>query len=256
MIVTIAHDNDGFGSQMLSILSGIAYTMHIGGTYYHTPRKSIKLVGIDAPQNKEINRINEFLNSFMSNLGIKLISDAPLDEITNKVPYTIFPHLHGEVCNTQAYTKEFSKLLKANYPLLKPDYYENNHNIAVHIRRGDDLLPAQRHNRWISSDIYNSLIEKLHSKYPNSKLHVFSWQDPQIEVKSYISFHTTYSGDTFLDDYNALVWADILVVGSSTFSMSAGVINDKMVIIDESFYKLSDMYIPVEWKDNYRILMQ
>jgi hypothetical protein len=257
MNITIDHDNDGFGAQMMGIISAIAYAKFHEHTYYHTPRKNIKLVGIEEPQNAEIDKINEFLNTFMKNLGINLMPSEILLDGEGKPKFTceVRPHFHDEIYynGSNYYTKEFNTYLRQNYPLTKPNYYENMHNIAIHIRRGSDIdSPSQRHNRWIDSNVYNCLIDLIHVKYPNSIIHVFSWGDPEIEIKPFIVFHSSNSGSTFLDDYNALVWADILVVGSSTFSLSAALINNNKIIIDGAFYKLNGMYIPNEWMQNFK----
>lgn len=247
MNITIRRGDDGFGSQLLSILSGIAYSKINNHTYYHSPIENIKLVGNDINQNKEIPLINEFLDAFIKNLNIKYN--------TYDKYCIVRPFFHSEILENGEiyYNKNFTNYINSAYPLPKPEYYNNNkHNIAIHIRRGDDILEKDMAVRWIDSEVYDNIIEKIKIKYPNSQIHIFSWRDPKIKNKDNIIFHTSESGDTFLSDFNGLVWSDILIVGSSTFSIAAGLLNKNTVAIDNSIYKLKAMYIPKFWYETFK----
>jgi hypothetical protein len=86
----------------------------------------------------------------------------------------------------------------------------------------------------------------LLSKYPNAKIHIFSWTDPKLEIYSNnIIYHIVNSGERFIEDFNCLVHADILIAGSSAFSISAGMFNKNITIINDNIHKLSYMYAPV-----------
>jgi hypothetical protein len=93
----------------------------------------------------------------------------------------------------------------------------------------------------------------LLSKYPNAKIHIFSWTDPKLEIYSHnIIYHIVNSGERFIDDFNCLVHADILIAGSSAFSISAGMFNKNTTIINDNIHKLSYMYapVPLSWIQN------
>lgn len=249
MNITVVRGDDGFGSQFLSILSGIAFCRVNNFTYHHSPIKNIKLVNDDSFKNNEIDKINDFLNKFVANLGIS--------HVVSGQHYTQKPFFHNEILfnGPLYYNKEFSLLINSAYPLPKPEYYNNDKlNIAIHVRRGLDIVEADKHYRWINADVYEKLIINLKKNYPDALIHIFSWHDSGIKPGNNIVFHTSYDGNTFLDDFNGLVWSDILVVGSSTFSLSAGLINKNLVLCDKSLYNLNSMYVPIEWFKNYQDL--
>ena len=135
----------------------------------------------------------------------------------------------------------------------KPKYYCDEMNIAIHIRTGFDLVPSDV-NRIIPMSVYNKIIVKIKEKYPKAKLHVFSWYDIKLDNQEII-YHISNDGGFFLDDFNGLVYSDLLVIGSSSFSMSAGLFNKGIVICNEELFKCTDP-IPTQWIDNYNKILK
>lgn len=121
-------------------------------------------------------------------------------------------------------------------------YNENKINIAIHIRVYSDLDNTcdnyNYHNGitprfYLTSDYYIKLIEKLKDKYDNAEFHIFS-QEKYFDVRykdlrkiPYLNFHLTM--DNF-STFHHLCKADVLVLGSSSFSHVAG------------FYNKNDVY--------------
>ena len=80
----------------------------------------------------------------------------------------------------------------------------------------------------------------------------FELRDEDIEE---IIYHISNDGGFFLDDFNGLVYSDLLVIGSSSFSMSAGLFNKGIVICNEELFKCTDP-IPTQWIDNYNKILK
>lgn len=249
MNITIVRGYDGFGSQLLSILSGIAYAKKNNWNYFHTPINGIKLVG--KPINTDTTLIKN-CNKFVSDIMMEL----KIPETNNSIDVKTFPFFHKEIFNDGVenyYNDDFFKYIQKGYVQNYPKFYNKNEvNIAIHIRRGDDILKEDKKFRWIDNSVYENIIGKLLEKYKNAIIHIFSWNNPNIKIyNKNIFYHISNDENNFLDDFNCLVHADILVVGSSTFSISAGMFNKNKVVCDDSLCKLLDTPIPVSWKKNY-----
>ena len=189
----------------------------------------------------------------MLNLGIKSISE--IDNSSELVAYDRLYFYHQIFSNPQDYFNE--KLLKKfqnSYSKEPPNYYQNGKlNIAIHIRRGDDISTENPH-RYISSDLYDRIIEVLLGKFKGAIIHIFSWNDPKINIKSErIIYHiASDGGEEFISDFNALVHADILLIGSSTFSLSAGFFNKNAVLCSKKIFKIYEYapHAPI-WEKNF-----
>jgi hypothetical protein len=248
--ITIDRGNDGFGSQLLSIFSGIAYAKKHDLEYIHTPISGIKLLDKQEMQNKELDKANAIINSIVSKMGIRF--RQPNEFCISR------PFFHYEIANIgydYYYDNEFLSSVRNCYQEPKPEIFDNSHNIAVHIRRGSDIFAENDiYYRIVNSDVYDKLIEKLHEKYKNSKIHIFSWTDPKLTISySNVVYHISDTGDTFLDHFNCLVHADVLMTGSSTFSVCAGMLNKNRVLGMKN--KLVATPLLQDWLKNYEELM-
>lgn len=255
--LTIKRGDDGFGSQLFSIISGLVFCMKHNIPYSHTKLNNIKLIDKETNQNYEISKANELVDGVIKNLNIDTCMSGCVEK----------PFCHNIIYDTGSdfyYTDDILNTIKNSYHIDKSVFYvENRINIAIHIRRGDDI-PLNDNSvygsswiknleeRWVKSEVYDDLIGKLFLTHPNSYIHIFSWGNPKLNVvDDRIIYHIVESGDKFIDDFNSLVSADILVVGSSTFSISAGFLNKNIVICNEDLCKLPRTPIPTQWIKNY-----
>ena len=245
--ITIDRCPDGFGSQLLSIISGIAYAKVNALRYLHTPISNLKLVDKLEFQNSELDKCNTLINSVIENLGLKHIAES--DEYTK---YSFFHKIIKSEGVEKYYNVLFLNELANSYPsfMSKPDCFDNNFNIKIHIRRGADILEHDKKYRYIDSEFYEEIIKILKKKYPKSIIHIFSWNDSGINEGESIVFHKSETGDIFLNDFNAMVHSDILVVGSSSLSMVAGMFNKNTVICNDCLFKCTDP-IPISWIENF-----
>lgn len=249
--ITIKRGDDGFGSQLFSIISGMAYCDLNKLEYLHSGIQNIKLVDKDNFQNDEISISNELINKIINNLGFKCYNG---ESCTTK------PFLHDVIYNEgahQYFTNTFLSKLSLSYEYEYPKLYNKEYNnIAIHIRRGDDIIESDKTFRWVDSSVYDNIIHTLNQKIENSYFHIFSWGNPNLSVNiPNITYHTVNSGEKFVEHFNCLVYSDILIVGSSTFSISAGFFNRNKVICHNSLCKLDKTPIPTQWIENYHTLI-
>lgn len=252
--ITVQRGSDGFGSQFLSIISGILYAKAHGKEYLHSPISNIKLSDKSEYQNEEYEKARKLVDTIVHNMGYPNLDKQPCEVRT---------FLHPEIYTSpeKYFSREILQNFQNSYPVEKPSYYDNTINIAVHIRRGSDILDFDVPWRIVDSKIYDKIISKLLIKYPQAKIHIFSWSDPGLSIiHDNLVYHTATSGNYFLDDFNALVHADILVVGCSSFSHSAAIFNKNIVLYDHNdlWKKQSDsaqvkgIGVPEEWLANYK----
>ena len=255
--ITIKRGNDGFGSQLFSIISGIAYAEVMNLNYLHSEIENIKLVNDINFQNLELNKCNELINGIIKNLNLKHITDSDL--------VVVRPFFHDIISKEgvdKYFNEEFLKKLQNSYISNKPIYYNNNEtNIAIHIRRGADILDNDKTHRWINGDLYSKMIIKLNKVYPDAKIHVFSWEQPDLidfneNIKQKLVYHISDNGGVFIEDFNALIHSDILIVGSSTFSLCAGLFNKNLVLCDETIFKLINTPFPTDWIEYFSKILK
>lgn len=252
--ITTDNIGDGFGAQLFSRISAIIYSKFHKLNYLHNPIPGILLV--DKPEisrTNDLENANELLNIIMSNLNI-----ANINEVGNQNNIEVYhrTYFYNQILTdvdnyiNDNILKEFQKSYKKDYP----DFYKkNNVNIAIHIRRGNDIQSDDSF-RYINANVYDKIIEILLEKFQNAIIHVFSWNDPQIKIKSerLVNHITLDGGEEFVSDFNALVHADILLVGSSTFSLSAGFFNKNKVLCSKKLFKLySNSPFPSIWERNF-----
>jgi hypothetical protein len=252
--ITNVDGGDGFGSQFLARISGMTYANYHKLNYAHYPIKTLVLE--DNPSQSrtdELDSSNKLLNSIRLNLGIKNIDELDSSDIIDSHCRVNF---YREIISnpSQYFNEEWISSLQNSYTENPPSYYQNGKlNIAIHIRRGNDIS-INDSVRYVNSDLYDSIIAKLLEKYENSIIHIFSWNDPQINVNSdRIVYHTTSDGGKeFINDFNALVHADILLVGSSTFSASAGFFNKNIVLYDKKITRIDIIPFNPIWETNFK----
>lgn len=252
----ITGDNigDGFGSQLYAKIAGVTYAKYHGLNYLYNPISGIIMIDKpDQSRNSELESVNMMLEKIMKKLDVENISK--IDKTINIESHHRTFFYNQILSNPNQYFNEnILKSFQESYTQEKPDYYkEKNVNIAIHIRRGNDI-ESNDGVRYINSDLYDRIIEILLQKIDNSIIHIFSWNDPEINIKSdRVVYHITNDGgEEFISDFNGLVHADILLVGSSTFSLSAGFFNKNTVLCSKQIFKLhQNGPFPSLWERNF-----
>lgn len=241
---TIKRGNDGFGSQMLAILIGYLIGCETDNEYLYSSIDNIKLVNVGF-QNQELDQINNVLSIMMSRLGVR----KALTNTQNLfVPHTKLPHL----CTNLTLQGRGIASLKTCWPLLPTS---NKQVLSIHIRMGDDI-EADNRARCQPIYYYNDLIKRCLKTFPNHIIQLISWREPDIikDLKSFVTIKSSQEGGEILEHYNEMVHSDILIIGSSSFSMSAGLLNKGTVLCDKNIIGISPPY-PKEWNDNFEELL-
>jgi hypothetical protein len=116
-------------------------------------------------------------------------------------------------------------------------------NISVHIRRGD--VNPYYTDRWIDDFYYLEIINKLKEKYngQNYKITIYT-QRNNFNPVPYQGCEISYDDQTLDNEiWKKLIFSDVLVLGRSSYSYSAGILCDGLVIYprDKFFHpKLND----------------
>lgn len=125
------------------------------------------------------------------------------------------------------------------FPPQKKDYID----IAIHIRRGD--VGSHYPDRWIDDNYYLSVIDKLKEKYKNTNFKITIYtQRKNFNHNLYDEYQISYDDETLDNEiWKKLIFSDVLVLGRSSYSYSAGILCDGLVIYpkDKFFHpKLND----------------
>lgn len=242
--LTISRGEDGFGSQLFSIISGLAFCYKHKIPYKHQPIQNIKLLSSKDYLNEDLLKSNEFVFSVINNIDI---------EKTNDTDCTVKPFCHDLIYNEgseEYFTENFLEKIKNTFEIKQKK--NDILTISIHIRRGEDIFEDDKPYRWVESEIYQKIIHYILEKEQICKIKVFSWGDSGIKSNDdRIEFITSNSGGKFMDDFLQMISSDILIVGSSTFSISAGFFNKKTVISHNKLMKLNNTPIPKIWENNF-----
>ena len=215
---TITGRNDGFGSQYLSVMSGIAYCEYMKYKYIHTAFKNIA-------HNADVKSLNKFI-------GIP---------ISNNIKIDVEEKLASEVKGNpkKYYTSEVLKIIK-NYYYSTPKPNISNIEIAIHIRRGDINKSSIR---YTDNNKYKELISFLLEKYPDYKITIYSEGNIN-DFNELINDRVLFSLNKNIEDtYHSLVTAKVLVIAKSAFSYSAAMLNENIIYYMDFPYKPLDHWI-------------
>jgi len=218
IILTIKGKTDGFGAQYQAILSGIAFCYKHNYIYYHTPITQME-------HDVDIDKANKFI-------GIKSFEGVNTSNSVIEIPFVREVHY----CHTPSiyYTnKVLEYIRKCYYGAPKPDI--KIPDIAIHIRRGD-VNNYINSERYVNNSIYVKIINKLKEKYPEYSISIFSegkfedFKELELEENCF-----KLNTDIF-DSFHMLCESKVLIMGFSSFSYCAGIINNNTVYHYDSFW--------------------
>jgi hypothetical protein len=245
--LTVRRGADGFGSQMLATLIGylVLYERNIEFQYSLIPGITLAM-GV-GKQNQELSKINSVLSQMMKNLGVVPANNNIQSIEGHKAPYGL--------CSKDTFDSEAVEKLKRCWPIEKPADMVDRKTLSIHIRRGNDIA-SDNPSRWQPSEYYNKLIEQCLKCFPDYTIQLLSWGDPEIDesLKAKVVVNMSSLGGEILDHYNRMIHSDILIVGSSTFSISAGLLNNGVVLCDKNIISITAPY-PSVWSERYKSLI-
>ena len=232
---TVKGKTDGFGAQYQAILSGIAYCYYKNYVYVHTPIRKLE-------HDTDVKNANEFMgintNSQLYNKRCKI----------EKVIYS--PEVHWSISPSIYYTDKVLEYIRnCYYSTKKPDI--GLIDIAIHIRRGD-VSKEKNMERYIDNNNYKEIIQKLKIQYPTYTITIFS-QGKDEDFNDLCLEKNCFKLDTdIFETFHSLVSSKVLILSYSSFSYSAGLINQNTVYHYDSFWhkkldhwlKISSLYTP------------
>ena len=249
---------EGIGAQYQRIIALLSIAKRHNIKYIHIPIK----VG------HNYNNDPEWDEKWEEMFNIKKLAnnnDIDLKNITNK--YSIFTDFTLEQLLNDDETILHHYLSPFNIFDNNPDYYlsniqndiinvyndinstrkliydKNKISIAIHLRvfnKNDDIenyedyINNKNARHFMTCDMYITYIDILKNKYPNSDIHIFSQKDTfdihytKLYDIENIKIHFD-DLDTF-DTFHHLCKADVLVMGSSSFSILAAFYNNNTII--------------------------
>jgi hypothetical protein len=214
---TIQIEPNGFGAMYQSIMLGLGFCRKNGYTYTHTPFRSIHH-GVNA------NEGNVFIGFFNKD-NYKLPSRN-----AKKIVYD--EKLWG--ANPDEYlTENVINELRYNYQSTpKPAIEPHNNFILIHIRRGD-VCKELHPNRYDSSWKYINYISWLKAENKDLPIIICSQGKPE-DFKDITDNHDVILrlNHKPLEDFNFMVQAKVLVIARSSYSYTAGVLNENVVYCD------------------------
>lgn len=239
-VVTNPERNDGFGGQFQTIIASAIYAELNNKKYVYTP---FKTMAHNYNNDPDFILKKEWLINFIDNF--ETINEN--HTVTNRhATYFInFFDSHVAACANSLVLKKIKKIFRANK---KTDNYFNNQNlnIAIHIRR-----PNPRDDRITGTDtpdtIFLNIINQLRIIYTskNPLFHLYSQGNKEnfrlFDAPNIILHLDESTENTFI----AMVLADVLVVGASSFSYAAGLLSEGTVYCLPFWHSPLPHWIPV-----------
>ncbi len=200
--------------------------------FYHKPITNLRDQYIDI--------CNKWESMF--NYKGKKIFEVDRDEVM----FLVHPHKPGEPLDygpSYNHTRKIRKEIKDLLNIEKPN--TDKKQIIVHIRRAD-VHPNYPEDRWISDEYYLEVLEVLENKFPSNEYEIQIYSQFNIDREKFSKYKIV--ADVDLEDHLAwknMVNADVLCIGKSAYSYSAGVLCDGVVI-----YPREEMFHPKlnDWK--------
>ena len=245
MWVTNKEREDGFGSQLQSIIISIIYAEWLGLKFAYSPFKAMehnynneegfiekkeKFINIkgnyplitDLPVGTTVQVLDiQYIYSFFENLclhTIEQLKHAPLNLHSSMIP------LHER--KTGLVSSQLDRL-KTLFFKDKVNPFASSHqlNIAIHIRR-----PNPHDNRVAGTNVpdefFIKMIRFFKSEFPHCKIHLFSQGNVEEFQAIYGQFEDIdyHINGEVEEVFTCLCFADIAVLSPSSLSYSAGIL--------------------------------
>jgi hypothetical protein len=224
-IITNPRQSDGFGSQFQTIIAAVIYAELNNCQYVYTPFNTMEHNYTNDP---DFIAKKEQLINFIDNF--ELIDHADSNEsISANIAYKAFFDANVTQCAMSDSLRRIKSIFRANKKYV--NYFNNTRlNIAVHVRR-----PNSHDNRILGtntpSNDFLTIINQLRIIYATQYplFHLYSQgklEDFKIFEASDVMLHLNeLMEDTFL----GMVFADILVTSTSSFSYTAALLSDGVI---------------------------
>jgi nucleoside-diphosphate-sugar epimerase len=233
---------DGFGSQFQTIIQSVIYAELNNLEYVYTPFKTLEHNYDNDP---DFLMKKEWLINFKDHFEVNANNEvAQLSHSDLGIFINFFENNLINAVNSQS-LKKIKKIFRENKNVDK--YFDKEHlNIVVHVRR-----PNPHDNRLYGADtpddLFLGIINKLRTIYAdrNPLFHVQS----QGNVENFRAYNAPdtvlHLNESVEDSFTSMVLADVLVVGASGFSYTAGLLSEGVVYCLPFWHRPLPSWIPV-----------
>ena len=248
----------GIGSRILKIINLVSYVDFLKGKGFNYEFVYTPLNYEGFGKNFQFNEFGSYHYGVVHNLRDEYLnvcdrwenflqfSGKVITEVNhNDVIFLTHPSLSGETeLEVFNHTSKIKSKLKKTFNIpenCKKDFLD----IKIHIRRGD--VDEVRHaDRWLDDNYYLNIITTLKEKIKDNYRITIYTQRRNFNSELYKDYNIKYDDETLDNEvWLELINSDILVIGKSAFSYSAGILNDNTVI-----YPTNGMFHPKlnNWK--------
>ena len=207
---------DGFGAQYQAKMSGFAISRHENKSYCHIPFKFME----------HLDKTKETVKSMEDFTGLKSDNKCDFKKMSVQPFYS---DVHDSDNPSKYYTNEVRKELF--------DMYSTTHkpereicDIVIHARKGD----ADASNpRFTTNDRISSTAKVMSDTFPNEKICIFS-EGKKEDFDFLNDKYTLHLNGDIKKSFHSMVTANRLVIADSSFSYTAGLINQNDVYYTNS----------------------
>lgn len=238
----------GLGSRVLKIIHLIGYVEHLKSIgrdveFVYTPL-SFEGYGVIFTNNelksytpfKITNQRDDYLevcNRWDCMLGFKGLKITDVSD----VKFLIHPNIDESTISKETYLNIYKQKDKIKNCLSLPksggglDYID----VGVHIRRADVGPNGSYVNRWLSDEYYLGVIDNIKSTLNTDYKITIYVQRKNFNHKLFSEYDIVYDDGGVSDNevWLKLLYSDILVMGKSSFSHSAGMLSNGMCIYSD-----------------------
>ncbi len=225
-MITNPQQSDGFGSQFQTIIAAVVYAELHHKKYVYTPFEVMEHNYNNDPD--FIVKKEELIN-FIPNFDVIDQSESKDYSINSKINYKAFFDANVAQCAKSLSLQKIKKIFRANKNM--STYFNNDYvHIAIHVRR-----PNAHDNRVLGADtpntIFGDIINRLRVVYAgkNPLFHLYS----QGRSEDFTLFHASdillHLNESVEETFQAMVFADVLVISASSFSYTAALLSEGVV---------------------------
>lgn len=261
-VTNISDRDEGFGENFSYILKTILYCEYYGYEFYYTPLKFIQ---------HNYNNDPFFLEKKEELMNIKNHYKLSLENEKYNIPnqYELINFFDSNIdfCLKSKELEKLKNIFREN----KINRFDQNFtNIAIHIRKMNhhDIKNIKHAKQYEGTDVpmylyinYINSIKTVFNKYNKCLFHIYS-QGYINDFKEFLNQDDIilHLNDTIENTYTDFVFSDILLIASSAFSYTAGMLNNGLVYSFISNRKKLPQWGPIipykSTKDRYFFLIK
>jgi hypothetical protein len=202
---------DGFGAQYMAQMSALAWAVHNNRYFYFEP-----FAVLDHGEDAETMSQFTGLRSWGRRVRYKRLAHV-----------RFVPEILESAEPSRYFNSNVLSILREMYRS-SPKPAPCSHQIAIHIRRGD--VGEHLSSRWLSSDVYLSLVQSLQRFFPGASIGLYS-QGQTSDFRDFARLGVSLELNRDLrETFHELVTAPMLFPAPSCLSYAAAVLSEGVVV--------------------------